>query len=835
MTASRMNQSLERPNDGTGLIALDGWLAPYADKLRQRHSYYKNALAKFDATGGLLGQISQGHAYFGFNRGQSGGKPGVWYREWAPEAIQLRAIGEFNGWSHTANPMSRDPFGVWSYFFADEQYADKLVHGSLVKVLVVTEHRGLMERIPAYIRRVLQDPKTGAFTGLYWNPADPFAFKHPQPKIDRGLRIYEAHVGMAQEEGKVGSFNEFIDKVLPRVANLGYNAIQLMAVQEHPYYGSFGYHVSNFFAVSSRFGTPEDLKRLIDTAHGLGVRVLIDLVHSHAVKNTQEGLNLFDGTDHLYFHAGPRGQHVAWDSLLFDYSKYEVQRFLLSNVRYWLEEFRFDGIRFDGVTSMIYLDHGLGKAFSSYDDYFGDNIDADAVAYLQLANQLAHQLKPDCVTISEDVSGMVGMARPVDEGGIGFDYRLAMGVPDNWIKLLKEKRDEEWNLGQLYHILMNRRWGEKHVGYAESHDQALVGDKTLAFWLMDKEMYWHMSTATPSVIIDRGIALHKMIRLLTFSLAGEGYLTFMGNEFGHPEWVDFPRVGNNNSYHHARRQWSLADNPQLRYKGLLAFDKAMMALDQTYNLLNDVFIEQLMVHEDMKVLEYRRGPLVFIFNFHPQNSYSDFRLPVPDPRDYRLVLDSDAKEFEGSGRVASGMTYPVQKSPWSGRDQSVQIYLPSRSARCWRRGELMRGGFDQPTLYTRQYGANPFSTLPGIVSHLPSSSPIKPGQRKRIRTPRRLSGFRWFHQSVSAALRISGFEPLASATATHLRSERSKVLSATSRGNSWKSNGSSAIGVMETCRQCFLFACWFQTHFMKASPVPGCPRGDAWRRYSVSM
>lgn len=675
-----MTQTLQPRNDGTGLIDHDPWLEPHAYNLRRRFAHFQAAQAKFDSTGGLLGDISKGHHYFGFNRGELWGKTGIWYREWAPEALQLRLIGEFNNWDRYASPMVRDQFGIWSLFLPDETVGKKLVHASRVKVLVVTERNGQMDRIPAYIRRVIQEPGSSAFTGLYWDPPQPFQFKNRQPVVKGGLRIYESHIGMAQEEGKVGSFDEFTANVLPRIAKLGYNAVQLMAVQEHPYYGSFGYHVSNFYAVSSRFGTPEDLKRLIDTAHGLGLRVLMDIVHSHAVKNTQEGLNLFDGTDHLYFHSGPRGQHVAWDSLLFDYAKYEVQRFLLSNVRYWLEEFHFDGFRFDGVTSMIYHDHGLGKSFSSYDDYFGGNIDDDAVAYLQMANALAHRVKPDCVTISEDVSGMVGMARPVEEGGIGFDYRLAMGVPDNWIKILKEKSDEQWNLGQLYHTLMNRRYSEKHIGYAESHDQALVGDKTLAFWLMDKDMYWHMDKTSQNLVIDRGIALHKMIRLITFSLAGEGYLNFMGNEFGHPEWVDFPREGNGYSFHHARRQWSLADHPALRYKGLSAFDGAMMKLDEKFDLLNDKFIEQLVVHEEMKLLVYRRGPLVFVFNFHPANSYTDLRIAVPDPSDYMLVLDTDARPFEGQGRVAEAMRYPSQHVSCSGRDQSVQIYLPSRSA-----------------------------------------------------------------------------------------------------------------------------------------------------------
>ena len=667
-------------SDGTGLIRNDPWLAPYAARLAERQARYRAAVARFDSTGGLLGQISQGHRYFGFNRGEFHGKPGVWYREWAPAALQLRVIGDFNGWNRWANPMVRDEFGVWSLFFPDDTYASRLTHGSGVKVHVIGEDSTGTDRLPAYIRRAVQDERSGDWKGVYWNPPEPYAFKNELAPSNSALRIYEAHVGMSREEPKVGTYAEFARDVLPRVAKLGYNAVQLMAVMEHPYYGSFGYHVSSFFGVSSRFGTPDELKKLVDTAHGLGIRVLLDVVHSHAVKNTREGLGWFDGTDHQYFHAGPRGHHPAWDSLLFDYAKYEVQRFLLSNIRYWLEEYRFDGFRFDGVTSMIYKDHGLGRPFTSYDDYFGDNIDEDAVTYLEMVNQLAHSLNPRVITIAEDVSGMVGMARPVSEGGLGFDYRLAMGIPDYWIKILKERSDEQWNLSELFHTLLNRRHGEKHVGYAESHDQALVGDKTIAFRLMDKEMYWHMNKASHNPIIDRGLALHKLIRLITFSLAGEGYLNFMGNEFGHPEWIDFPREGNNWSMYYARRQWSLADNPELHYTGLNQFDRAMQLLDEKYRLLEDPLIEQLMVHEDDKVLVYRRGPLVFAFNFHPTQSYPDYRIPVPDPADYALVLDTDEPKFEGFGRVAAGMVYPRENVPSHNRAQSIRLYLPNRSA-----------------------------------------------------------------------------------------------------------------------------------------------------------
>lgn len=669
--------------DGTGLVALDPLLNNYLQPLRERFAYYQSVLRRFDTGGGLLGQVSQGHRYFGFNRGELYGKPGVWYREWAPNALQLRLIGDFNDWDRLGHPLVRDEYGIWSLFLPDEQFGDRLVHGSRLKVHVVAENGQAMDRIPAYIRRVIQEPHAGMqFIGQYWNPPQPYEWQHARPTLPKGegLRIYEAHVGMSSEEPKVSTYAEFTQNVLPRIKSLGYNALQLMAIQEHPYYGSFGYHVSNFYAPSSRFGTPEDLKRLIDTAHGMGLLVIMDLIHSHAVKNTHEGLNLFDGSEYQYFHQGARGHHPAWDSKLFDYSKYEVQRFLLSNCRYWLEEFNFDGFRFDGVTSMIYLDHGLDREFTRYDDYFDDNIDRDALAYLQLANELIHQLRPEAITIAEDVSGMVGMARPVSEGGIGFDYRLAMGVPDYWIKLLKEKTDEQWNLGELYYTLLNRRPGEKHIGYAESHDQALVGDKTLAFRLMDQEMYWHMDKASQSLIIDRGIALHKLIRLITFSLAGEGYLNFMGNEFGHPEWIDFPREGNGYSYQYCRRQWSLADNGYLRYEGLQAFDAAMQELDRMYHVLSDPLIEQLWIHETDKQLVYRRGRLVFVFNFHPTNSYADWRIPIPEAMDYRLVLSTDAVRFSGPGLVQEAMHFPWQNIAHGNHRQSLQVYVPARCA-----------------------------------------------------------------------------------------------------------------------------------------------------------
>lgn len=662
------------------LIESDPLLKPYVSQFRKRVKHFERLKTQIKKTGGILGDISQGHYYFGFNRGENEGQEGVWYREWAPGAHSLSLIGDFNDWNRDTNPMSVNEWGIWNVFLPDGIYRERLIHSGRVKVHVVSEY-GAMDRIPAYIQRVIQEGDAD-FAGQYWTPETSYQWKNPNPSFNMerdGLRIYEAHIGMAQEEESVGTFTEFKDNILPRIVDLGYNAIQLMAIMEHPYYGSFGYHVSNYFAVSSRFGTPEELKELIDTAHGMGLLVIMDLVHSHAIKNLNEGLNFFDGTEHQYFHSGVKREHIAWDSLCFDYSKYEVQRFLLSNIRYWLENFRFDGFRFDGVTSMLYNDHGLGREFTSYDAYFDSNVELDAIVYLMLANELLHEVKQDGISIAEDMSGMPGLARPIEDGGIGFDYRLAMGIPDYWIRLLKEKKDDDWHIGEIYGMLRNRRSGEKHIGYVESHDQSIVGDKTLAMQLMDAELYTDMSVFSSNLKIERGVSLHKLIRLLTFSLGGEGYLNFMGNEFGHPEWIDFPRVGNNHSYWYARRQWHLVDDKTLYYKHLNTFDRSMQHLETTYQFLTDEFIQLLLIHEDSKQIVFSRGSLIFVFNLHPTESVSDWRIPIPERTDYCLILNTDDTDFGGNGLIDGGK-YPWQDIPLNGQTQSIQVYVPARCA-----------------------------------------------------------------------------------------------------------------------------------------------------------
>lgn len=666
-TNKRMESWIKRLLDG------DAYLKPYADICRRRLRHAR--IVEASITGGEmdLSDFAAGHEYYGLH---FTGHEWI-FREWAPNASEIYLIGDMTDWREEESfALERiNAGGDWELRLP----ADRMAHGDLFR-LKMHWHKESGNRIPAYARRVVQDPDTLIFNAQVWNPPSPYEWRYPDFECGpEAPLIYETHVGMAQEEGKVGSYREFTSNILPRIVDAGYNTIQLMAIQEHPYYGSFGYHVSSFFAASSRFGTPEDLKELIDTAHGSGLAVIMDLVHSHAAGNEVEGLACFDGTPYQYFHEGERGIHRLWDSRCFDYSKSNVLHFLLSNCRYWLDEYRVDGFRFDGVTSMLYEHHGIGKAFTSYDDYFGGSVDEDAMAYLTLANKLIHAVRPDAITIAEDVSGMPGLAAPLANGGMGFDYRFAMGVPDFWIRLLKEFRDEDWPMGHLWFELTNRRTDEKTVSYAEAHDQALVGDKTIIFRLIGAEMYWHMDLFNPNVRVARGIALHKLIRLITLTTAGNGYLNFMGNEFGHPEWIDFPRRDNNWSYHYARRQWHLQDDRNLKYQFLARFDREMIALAREFDLLESGAPRLVHEHGEDKVIAFMRGPLLLVFNFHPTRSHVDYRIDVPAGR-YRMILDSDASRYGGHGRLVANQThYTLTDGDTEGR-QHLSLYLPTRTA-----------------------------------------------------------------------------------------------------------------------------------------------------------
>lgn len=663
------------------ILKRDPWLEPFAPAIEGRHNDVRNKLTELTTdTEGSLSKFANAHKYFGMHKCPKGG----WvFREYAPNATEIILIGTFSDWKESEQyRLQMIGEGVWELRLPE----DSLCHGDLYKMMVKW-NGGQGERIPAYATRVVQDQHTHIFSAEVYCPEQTYEFKVKRFKPEtKPLLIYECHIGMAQNEARVGTYNEFREKILPRIAADGYNAIQIMAIQEHPYYGSFGYHVSNFFATSSRFGTPDELKHLIDTAHQLGIAVIMDIVHSHAVKNEMEGLGNLDGRGDLYFYGDHRREHPAWDSLCFDYGKNSVLHFLLSNCKYWLEEYKFDGFRFDGVTSMLYYDHGLGKAFGSYDDYYDGGQDTNAITYLTLANILIHEVNRNAITIAEEMSGMPGLALKFEDGGIGFDYRMAMGVPDYWIKMIKEKKDEDWHPTSVFWELTNRRADEKTISYCESHDQALVGDKTIIFRLIDKDMYWHMMVDDDNFMVQRGMALHKMIRLVTLATINGGYLNFMGNEFGHPEWIDFPREGNGWSHQYARRQWELVDREDLKYKYLNRFDNDMISTITGMYDFQASAVEKLWEKDDDQILAFMRGDLIFVFNFNPNKSFADYGLLAPEG-EYEIILDSDATIYGGFGNIDTSIHHFTMEDKLykpSGKGW-LRMYLPARTSQVLRR------------------------------------------------------------------------------------------------------------------------------------------------------
>ena len=660
------------------ILELNPQLVPFSSYIDERMALYKKMKKAILPKGTRLCDFANAHEYFGFHHV----KGGWYYREWAPAAKALYLMGDFNGWNPESHPLTKLEGGNWEIFLKGEK---ALWQGCRVKVVVETA-LGKQDRIPLYARRVVQDPKTVTFCAEVVDDSKAYKWTDADFAPEDKLYIYEAHIGMSAEEGKVNTYRDFADNVLPRIKKAGYNTIQLMAIMEHPYYGSFGYQVSNFYAASSWFGEPKELKRLVNKAHKMGIRVLLDLVHSHAVKNTAEGINMFDGTVWQFFHDGEKGEHPAWGTKCFNYGHHGVLHFLLSNLKFWMTEYHFDGFRFDGITSMLYHDHGLGTSFDNDNKYFSENTHVEAITYLQLANELIREVNPKAITIAEDMSGMPGMCLPIKDGGIGFDYRLGMGLPDMWIRTVKEKKDEDWELGKMWGDMCLRRPGEGTISYVESHDQALVGDKTMIFRLADAAMYTDMDKACHTPVIDRAVALHKMIRLFTLAAGGEGYLNFMGNEFGHPEWIDFPREGNGWSFHYCRRQWSLAENGFLKYQWLGDFDRDMVKLTKKQDVFAQRMADMRYIHEDDKVIVFYRHGLLFAFNFHPTKSYTNLLVPISQNADYTAVLSTDDGIYGGWDRV-SHMKYPAKR--FDGQ-YFVELYLPARTAVVLKEGNIRK-------------------------------------------------------------------------------------------------------------------------------------------------
>ncbi|XP_058788144.1 1,4-alpha-glucan-branching enzyme 3, chloroplastic/amyloplastic [Vicia villosa] len=570
-----------------------------------------------------------------------------------------------------------------------KKYIPGIPHGSKYRVYFNTTN-GPLERVPAWATYVQPELDGRQAYAIHWEPPpeDVYKWKNQSPKVPKSLRIYEAHIGISGSEPKISSFNDFTDKTLPYIKEAGYNAIQLIGVVEHKDYFTVGYRVTNFYATSSRYGTPDDFKRLVDEAHGLGLLVFMEIVHSYAAADEMVGLSLFDGSNDCYFHSGKRGQHKFWGTRMFKYGDVDVLHFLLSNLNWWIEEYQIDGFQFHSLSSMIYTHNGFASFTGDLEEYSNQYVDKDALLYLIMANEILHVLHPNIITIAEDATYYPGLCEPTSQGGLGFDYYVNLSAPEMWSTFLETVPDHEWSMTKIVNTLVSKKENaNKMLLYAENHNQSISGRRSLAEVLFG-EIDEHSEHYKESLL--RGSSLHKMIRLITLTIGGRAYMNFMGNEFGHPKRVEFPTSSNDYSYSLANRQWDLLEKDGV-HRDLFTFDKDMMRLDKNERVLSRGFPSFHHVNDSSKVISYVRGPLLFIFNFHPTDSYDSYTVGVEEAGEYQLILNTDEIKYAGQGILRENQYFQRTISKRvDGHRNCIEVQLPSRTAQVYKLNRILR-------------------------------------------------------------------------------------------------------------------------------------------------
>ncbi|CAL5392773.1 unnamed protein product [Camellia sinensis] len=569
-----------------------------------------------------------------------------------------------------------------------KKYTPAIPHGSKYRVYFNTPD-GPLERIPAWAPYVLPDADGKQAFAVHWEPPPEcvYKWKHKHPEAPKSLRIYECHIGISGSEPKIASFNDFTEKVLPHVKDAGYNVIQLIGLVEHKDYFTIGYRATNLFAVSSRYGTPDDFKRLVDEAHGLGLLVFLDIVHSYSAADEMVGLSLFDGSNDCYFHTGKRGYHKFWGTRMFKYGDIDVLHFLLSNLNWWVVEYQIDGFQFHSLASMIYTHNGFASFTGDMEEYCNQYVDKDALIYLILANEILHALHPSIITIAEDATLYPGLSEPTSLGGLGFDYFVNLSASEMWSSLLENVPDSDWSMSKIVSTLVgNRHSADKMLLYAENHNQSISGGRSFAEILFGETME-HASDKR--ALLFRGCSLHKMIRLITFTIGGHAYLNFMGNEFGHPKRVEFPMESNNFSFSLANRRWDLLENGV--HSELLYFDKDMMNMDENERILSRGLPNIHHVNDTTMVTSYSRGPLLFIFNFHPTTSYENYSVGVEEAGEYQVILNTDEKKYGGQALIAQDQYIQRTISKRiDGLRNCLVVPLPYRSAQVYKLTRILR-------------------------------------------------------------------------------------------------------------------------------------------------
>jgi 1,4-alpha-glucan branching enzyme len=587
------------------------------------------------------------------------GVEGTYFAVWAPNAKQVFVVGEFNDWDKASHPLCpKGQSGIW------EGFISSVTKGTIYKYYIVSHRRGYrVEKADPFAFYTETPPKTASITwdlSYSWGDQAWMEKRHTHNALDSPVSIYEVHLGswrrVPEEDNRHLSYRELAPKLTEYLKQMGFTHVEFLPIMEHPFYGSWGYQVTGYFAPTSRYGTPQDFMYLVDYLHQHDIGVILDWVPSH-FPNDEHGLGYFDGT-HLYEHGDPRqGIHPDWNSYIFNYGRHEVRSFLLSSALFWLDKYHIDGLRVDAVASMLYLDYGR-KENEWIPNKYGGRENLDAITFLRRFNEAVYQESPDVQTIAEESTAWPMVSRPAYLGGLGFGLK--------------------WDMGWMHDTL---EYMTKDPIYRKYHHNNLTFRLVYAFF-----ENFVLPLSHDEVVHGKGSLLGKMpgddwqkfanLRLLLgYMYAQPGKkLLFMGGELG--QWREWA--------HDDSLEWHLLDYPP--HSGLKHWVEDLNRFYRGQPALYELDFEQAGFEwVDCNDVEHsvaslvRKGHssddlLVVVCNFTPTTHFG-YRIGVSQPGCWRELLNSDAREYGGSGQGSLGRV-EAKPIPLHGHPYSLTITLP---------------------------------------------------------------------------------------------------------------------------------------------------------------
>ena len=592
---------------------------------------------------------------------------GTYFAVWAPDAKEVFVIGDFNGWDRASHPLqTRGQSGIW------EGFIPEVSKGAIYKYHVASRYKGYkVDKADPFATFSETSPKTASIIWdleYKWGDQEWMEKRHAYNRLDAPMAIYEVHLGSWKRVPSEGyrslSYRELAPQLADHVKQTGFTHVEFLPIMEHPFFGSWGYQTTGYFAPTSRYGTPQDFMYLVDYLHQQGIGVILDWVPSH-FPTDEYGLGFFEGT-HLYEHSNPKkGFHPDWKSYIFNYGRSEVQSFLMSSALFWLDKYHVDGLRVDGVASMLYLDYSR-KEGEWIPNKYGGRENLEAIAFLRRLNEEVYKNYPDVQTVAEESTAWPMVSRPTYLGGLGFGLKWDMGWMHDTLKYIS--RDPVY---RKYHhnnltFRMLYAFNENFV-LPLSHDEVVYGKGSLLGKMPGDD--WQKFA--------------NLRLLLGYMYAQPGKkLLFMGAELG--QWREWA--------HDGTLDWHFLEYQ--RHAGIQKWVKALNQLYRSEPALYELDCEpagfQWIDANDAlqsTISFIRKGKstddiLLVICNFTPM-TYANYRVGVPRGGFWGEILNSDAKEYGGSGQ-GNAEKLSAQRTSWHGRPYSIEIALPPLAVVCFK-------------------------------------------------------------------------------------------------------------------------------------------------------